>query len=114
SGVSQLAAQPGDSTVQLSWTNPASDYAVTVIRYRTDGQLPMHPEDGLPLIEIAGVAGAPDTFDHVGLTNGQTYSYGVFVLDDTGNASAAAQAEATPAIIPQAPDPPANLRVVTN
>ncbi len=113
-GVSQLVATAGDSTVQLSWTNPASDYAMTVIRYRTDGQFPAHPADGLPLMEIAGAAGASDSFDHVGLVNGQTYSYGVFVVDAAGNASAAAEAEATPAVIPQAPDPPTNLRVVTN
>jgi len=113
-GVSQFAATAGDGAVQLDWTNPQTDYAATVIRYRTDGQFPMHPEDGLPLTRITGAAGSPDMYVHGGLTNGVTYSYGVFVVDSAGNASAASEAEATPAAVAQTPDPPTNLRVVTS
>jgi hypothetical protein len=113
-GVSQFAAAAGDGAVRLDWTNPQSDYAMTVIRYRTDGRFPMHPADGMPVTRITGTAGSPDMYVHGGLTNGLTYSYGVFVVDSAGNASAASEAEATPTAAPQTPDPPTNLRVVTS
>ena len=100
--------------MQLDWTNPPSDYAATVIRYRTDGQFPMHPADGMPVARITGTAGSPDMYVHGGLSNGLTYSYGIFVIDSAGNASAASEAEATPSAAPQVPDPPTNLRVVVN
>ena len=107
--------------MQLDWTNPPSDYAATVIRYRTDGQFPMQrlsqfivKLDGMPVARITGTAGSPDMYVHGGLSNGLTYSYGIFVIDSAGNASAASEAEATPSAAPQVPDPPTNLRVVVN
>ena len=84
-------ATAGDAQVQLSWSNPPDPGAIrVVIRYRTDGIAPRHPADGLPWLDRAAVAGADDGETHAGLTNGVTYTYGIFVVDGAGNASAPA------------------------
>jgi predicted phage tail protein len=108
--VTAFGAAAADAAVTLSWTNPAGDYAKTVIRYRTDGQYPVSPVDGFAATTDSGTAGAADSFVHGGLTNGTTYVYGAFALDAAGNVSAAAQASATPQAANLPPAPVANLR----
>jgi len=95
--VSGFTATPGDGLDALSWTNPSSaDLARVIVRYRTDGSYPLSPVDGLPLYDAAATPGATVNQTHNGLTNGTTYHYAVFALDASGNASAPAQANATP------------------
>ncbi len=94
--VGSLTGTPGNQQSVLSWTNPTSDYAKTVIRYRTDGIFPSNPFDGLPVTERAGGAGADDTYTHTSLTNGVTYSYSVFAIDAAGHASPASSVSVTP------------------
>ena len=85
SGLTALGVAP---TTTLSWTNPSEPGPLTVVvRYRTDGQFPVSPVDGLPLVEMSVTSGSASLYEHTGLINGTTYSYSVFVVDDAGNAS---------------------------
>ncbi len=107
-----FTAEPGDSSVALSWTNPSdSDFNHTVIRYSTSGY-PAGPTSGLPVDGVDGkfpnAAGTSDGFVHTGLDNGTTYYYAAFTADEVPNYSIVSQASATPADI----YPPGDLPVV--
>jgi len=76
----------------LNWTNSTStDFAQTIIRYRTDGKYPTSPSDGFPVVVKAGAPGAADSYVHTGLTNGTTYYYSAFSQDTAGNVGSAAK-----------------------
>lgn len=109
SPVAGLIAVSSSGANALSWTNPSGTGALTVVvRFRLDGQVPVSPIDGLPLAETSVTAGTAGSLQHAGLTNGVTYTYAVFVVDASGNASAAASVQATPAL-----DPPPTVQNVT-
>jgi hypothetical protein len=75
--------------VSLAWTNStSSDFAQTVIRYRTDGKYPVSPVDGFAVVTKTGAPGSADSYVHTGLTNGTTYYYSAFAIDSSGNVSA--------------------------
>jgi hypothetical protein len=100
-----LTATASDGAVQLAWTNPGdSDLARVIVRYRTDGRSPQNPLDGYPLADSMATPGAAGSLNHTGLTNGATYHYGIFVIDDSDNASAPAAVEATPEAQASPPD----------
>jgi hypothetical protein len=95
-GNTGLTAVGATSQVTLNWTNSSSvDFNQSIVRYRTDGKYPVSPVDGFPVATIAGTSGAADGYVHTGLTNGTTYSYSVFAVDDSGNVGTAAKAQAT-------------------
>ena len=92
--------------VTLSWKNSTSaDFSQTVIRYRTDGQFPVSPADGLAVVTKSGAAGSTDSYIQTGLTNGTTYSYSAFALDASGNVSAKVTVQTTVTDV----TPPANV-----
>lgn len=94
-GNTGLTAVGATSQVTLNWTNSSSvDFNQSIIRYRTDGKYPVSPADGFPVATIAGTPGTADGYVHTGLTNGTTYSYSVFAVDDSGNVGPAAKAQA--------------------
>jgi hypothetical protein len=94
-GNTGLTAVGATSQVTLNWTNSSSvDFNQSIIRYRTDGKYPVSPVDGFPVATIAGTPGTADSYVHTGLTNGTTYSYSVFAVDDNGNVGTAAKAQA--------------------
>jgi hypothetical protein len=102
-GVAGLQATPGAEQIDLSWTNPSdADFVKTVLRFRTDGQFPTSPIDGLPLVEQAAAPGSPGSFLHEGLSEGATYSYSAFAIDAAGNVSAASTVEGSPMGLPPA------------
>jgi hypothetical protein len=106
-----LVATAGDSSVRLDWNNPGDpDLSTVEVRYRTDGTFPTNPSDGVPAGSQPATAGAPATLTLSGLTNGTTYSFSVFVLDGSGNASAPATAQATPVAAPPPIGDVQNLR----
>jgi hypothetical protein len=105
SSATGLTATPADGAVQLDWTNPGDgDLARIVVRYRTDGRAPQNPLDGYPLADRAAMPGAVESLNHTGLTNGATYHYAVFALDDPGNPSAPSAVQATPDAQASPPD----------
>jgi hypothetical protein len=92
--------------VTLSWKNSTSaDFSQTVIRVRTDGQFPVSPADGLPVVTKSGAAGSTDSYLQTGLVNGTTYSYSAFALDSSGNVSAKVTVQTTVTDV----TPPANV-----
>jgi hypothetical protein len=107
-----FTAEPGDSSVTLSWTNPPdSDFDHTVIRYSTS-DYPTGPTEGLPVDGASGEfpndPSAADQFVHAGLDNGTTYYYAAFAADEVPNYSVESEAAATPADI----YPPGDLPMV--
>ena len=110
--VTQFVATGVAEAVGLSWRTPGnSDFARTVIRFRTDGRFPVSPADGFPVIDRAGSPGSSETTTHSGLQAGTTYSYAAFAIDDSGNVSVASTAAATPVPSLQPPAPPTGLQV---
>ena len=96
--VTNFSAVPGNTIVNLNWTNPTdSDYKGVMIRYRMDGVFPLNKDDGLLAMDRLELAGSNDYFVHSGLSNGTTYSYSAFTYDTTGNFSHTAHTRATPA-----------------
>ena len=94
---SGFSVATSDGVNVLNWTNPSDgDLDRVVIRVRTDGAYPTSPLDGIGVVDRAASAGAGDTATHSGLTNGTAYRYSVFIIDDSGNVSVAAQAEGIP------------------
>ena len=74
--VQNVVVASGDKQVRLTWTNPVgADYSATKILRRTD-RYPTGPTDGSVIYWYNGT-----TCVDAGLTNGQTYYYGVFAHD---------------------------------
>jgi len=94
--ISAFTATPGDSQVELSWTNPNdNDFAGVMIRYRTD-TWPVNYNDGQLVCNKTSAPGASDSFVHTGLQNDTTYYYAAFTYDTSGNYSHTAKVSATP------------------
>jgi hypothetical protein len=111
-GVTGFSAVAADGRVDLAWTNPSdSDLDRVVVRYRTDGRYPLTPVDGLPLVDRAATSGASDGHAHTGLTNGTTYRYAVFALDEAANTAPGLQQAATPQAAQPPPPTPQGLTV---
>lgn len=92
--IAGFTATPGDSKIDLSWSNPTDDdFEKVLIRYSTTAY-PLNRDDGTQIYEGAGEAK-----EHTGLTNGQRYYYSAWTKDTTGNWSDAAHTAATPATI---------------
>jgi hypothetical protein len=88
--VTGATASGATGQISLGWTNPtSSDFTRTIVRYRTDGRFPVSPVDGFAVTIEPAAPGSSDSFVHTGLTNGTTYSYGLFAQDASGNVSQA-------------------------
>jgi hypothetical protein len=90
----------GNTFNKLTWTNPTGPlFAGTLIRYRTDGQFPSGPADGMLVGDFADQPGSIRTYVHNGLTNGLTYRYRAFAHDSnaTPNYATGLDAVGTPA-----------------
>lgn len=92
----QFMATPGNTTVNLKWTNPGEfDFFATLIRAKTSGY-PTGPNDGMLVCNKIGTPGSTRECDHVNLTNGQTYYYAAFSYDQKSNYAPPAQISALP------------------
>lgn len=96
SAPSGLAVTEGDATVDLSWTNPIGDFAVTrILRSETDFAGSEVPGgDQTQVYE-----GSDESTTDAGLTNGQQYFYAFFARDLDGNWSMPATITAVPAAV---------------
>jgi len=97
-----LTATPGDQSVALSWSAPASDGGSAVTDYDVyrDGSL------------LTTVPATTTSLTDTGLTNGQAYSYEVTAINSVGEGPAAGPVSATPAVV-SAPSAPQDLSAVT-
>lgn len=100
--VSFFTATAGNKLIQLSWSNPSSDFSgVTVVRKL--GSTPTSITDGSVVY-----TGTATSLSQTGLTNGTAYYYAAYSVDAAGNYSPGASANATPF------DPPPGNVSVTN
>ena len=88
--VTGLVATGGDLRVDLSWTNPTDAFDSIQIVRKLGATPPTSPLDGTTVFTGTGTS-----FSDTGLTNGTTYSYGVWVIR-AGQLSAQASASGTP------------------
>jgi len=107
--VSSFTATPATDRINLDWTNPSDgDLETVIVRYRTDGQHPTSPVDGIALVDEPATPGADGSHAHTGITQGITYHYSAFAVDGSGNVSAAAHALGA---VTSVPPPPQNVDV---
>ena len=114
--VTNFVAKPGNSKVELSWTDPKDKYAtpegeamedtdqlVSVWAYtrivRKTGSVPASPNDGVLVVE-SSIRNQYQSTAYVdsGLTNYITYYYGVFAYNKDEVASSGAFVNATPIV----------------
>ena len=91
--VTALAAAPGESRVDLTWSNPSAAFDQIVV-VRKQGSAPIDPTDGTTVYTGIGTS-ATD----IGLTNGVGYQYAVWV-QGSGLLSLVSRTTATPAAAP--------------
>jgi hypothetical protein len=94
SPVNGLTLQRFPSSITLSWTNPStSDFAGTLIRYKTTG-FPTGPSDGTLVVDAPNAPSTSDTYSLTGLPKG-TYYFAAFAHDLTPNYAPAVQTSTT-------------------
>ena len=92
--MTDLAAVPGDTQVELSWVNPTDvDFDHVTVVYLAGSTAPANPGDGTPV-----TLGSPTAtgVTVTGLVNGQDYTFAVFAYDAAGNPSVPASVTSTP------------------
>ncbi len=89
-----LAATPGDTTVALRWAAAGDDVAGYVLVAKPGAAAPASDTDGTRVCGSIVVASTSCTA--TGLTNGATYTFGLFALDEALNRSAPAVVTAVP------------------
>ena len=101
-----LGAVPGDATIALAWSAPASNGGSVITNYKlyrgtTSGQLSL-------LATLPSVLSYTDT----AVTNGQTYYYQVSAVNAVGEGPRSNEASATPTPTQTVPSPPRELAAV--
>lgn len=88
-----IALTPGPRAVLVQWTNPSDDdfYIVRVIRTIDAAATSHDPEANASALEatqvferVAATAQVQESFEDVGLVDGTTYFYTIFVRDEAG------------------------------
>ncbi|MFH2063557.1 MAG: fibronectin type III domain-containing protein [bacterium] len=106
--VMNTVAVPGNSRINLTWTNPPDADLQGVRVVRRQGVCPAGHLDGIGVYD--GLAGR---FEDLGVVNGLSYCYGAFGYDEVGNYGCGGIASATPVgpadVTP--PNCPANLSI---
>jgi fibronectin type 3 domain-containing protein len=92
-----LSATPGDGIVDLRWTAAGADDDVAgyVLVAKQGGQAPTSDTDGTRVCTT--IVAASTACQATGLTNGATYTFGLFALDEALNRS-------QPAVVSSAPN----------
>ncbi|HET6174259.1 MAG TPA: hypothetical protein VFD90_16730 [Gaiellales bacterium] len=92
-----LSATPGDASVALAWNGagPNDDVAGYVLVAKQGSQAPANETDGTRV--CAAIVSTSSNCAATGLTNGATYTFGLFALDEALNRS-------QPALVSSAPN----------
>jgi hypothetical protein len=107
--IESFVAVGAPGVASLAWIVPDDpDVTRVVVRYRTDGNAPRTPADGLPAIDGEAVPGETVAVDLSAVEPGIHYTYSAFAVDAAGNASDPVSAAATP--LGQPPGQVHNLR----
>ena len=96
--VTQLAAEPGDGQVVLTWIDPPdADLGGVLVLARDDGVFPTGPNDANAVV-VADVLPGVETVTDTGLNNGVQQLYKVFAYDQEfiPNHAPGVSVEATP------------------
>jgi fibronectin type 3 domain-containing protein len=93
---SGLAATPGDASIALRWTAAGADDDVAgyVLVAKPGSQAPTSDTDGTRV--CAAIVATSTACTATGLTNGATYTFGLFALDEALNRSQPATVSAAP------------------
>jgi hypothetical protein len=91
-----LAATPGDGSVDLRWSAPGADEDVAgyVLVAKLGASAPTSEADGARVCTT--IVAASTACSATGLTNGATYTFGLFALDEALNRSQAGVVSAAP------------------
>ena len=91
-----LAATPGDASVALRWTAAGvdDDVAGYVLVAKSGSQAPTSDTDGTRV--CAAIVASSTACTATGLTNGATYTFGLFALDEALNRSQPATVSSAP------------------
>jgi hypothetical protein len=91
-----LSATPGDASVSLKWAaaGPDDDVAGYVLVAKQGAQAPANETDGTRV--CTAIVATSTTCAATGLTNGATYTFGLFALDEALNRSQPAVVSAAP------------------
>ncbi|NLX46554.1 MAG: hypothetical protein GXY70_00045 [Euryarchaeota archaeon] len=92
-----VVANPGDGTVEISWDAPLNDGGSPITGYMV-----YRGDVGGNLTALITL-GVQLNYTDLGLENGHTYHYAVTALNSIGESSRSAEATATPATVPSAP-----------
>ncbi len=96
--VSAFTAASGDGEVRLSWINPTDEDLEAVRLISCTGRFPGSPADvGGPCVLLFDGFGT--AYIHAGLTNGQTYYYGIYARDAASQYSTGAFRSAVPSAL---------------
>ncbi|MBI4713840.1 hypothetical protein HY771_01495 [Candidatus Uhrbacteria bacterium] len=91
--VSNLSITAGNTTLTLSWTNPSDEDLAGIRVLECTEAYPTGPNDA----HCTQVSNAlVTTLTRTGLTNGQTYYYGLFAYDSAGQFASGAVGSGTP------------------
>ena len=90
-----FTSTPGETRVQLNWTNPSEHYSATIVRMSTSGY-PAGSYDGTPVCFKTAAPGSSDSYLHHPLTAGVTCYYSALAMDSAGQWSPVAHAQAVP------------------
>jgi fibronectin type 3 domain-containing protein len=88
--IADLSAQPGNGSVVLAWTAPATAVSYQVLRSTTSGSGYI----------LAGTKGAATGFTDTSIVNGTTYYYVVTASNGSCSSTNSNQASVTPACVP--------------
>jgi hypothetical protein len=93
SNVSDLTATPGDTSCDLTWSNPPDEDLAGVLALICTDDYPSDPDDPDCSETFDGLA---EAFTDTGLTNDTTYYYGLFAYDEAGQFASGALESCTP------------------